>query len=279
MVDIKYNSNLVSSYINWAEKNDYKVWITLKNEYADKHFSLDETSEFLNDMNHRAKAIDEMIEVVKKYEIEGINVDIELIYQQDATAFSQFIRELGVKCRQNDIVLSVCANVPDGSPTWSLCYQHKALSEAADYLAIMTYDQYGASSKVAGPNASLEWVETNIEKIVNRDKVESNKVLLGIPFYSRLWKSGNSGVKASTLFMKDAKEYLNKDTKAIWLEEAGQYFYENSQGTVQIWIEENESITKKLQLIEEYGLGGSAYWMLGYETADIWDTIQKNTYN
>ena len=273
--DIKYNSNVVNSYVKWAKKQGYDVWVTLKNEYATRHFTLDETSEFLNDMKHRENAINEVINFAKENHVEGINVDLELIYQEDATAFSQFVRELSVKGRQNDIVISVCVNVPDGSPTWSLCYQHKALSEYADYLALMAYDKYGASGAKAGPNASLDWVETNVDKLVNRDKINSEKILLGIPFYSRLWKFENGKLKASTLYMNGAKAYLKKDTKAIWSEDAGQYFYENPSSTTQVWIEENRSIEKKLELVEKYNLGGTAYWMLGYETNDIWETISK----
>ena len=275
--DIKYNSNVTSAYIKRAKQNNYKVWVTLKNEYADKHFSLDETSEFLNDMNHREKAISEIIEFAKTYGIDGINIDIEWIYKEDATAFSQFIRELSVKGKQNNLIISVCVNVPDGSPTWSLCYQHKALSEYADYLAVMAYDQYGASSKIAGPNASLEWVDTNIKKIVERDNVESDKVLLGIPFYSRLWKASGNKLTTSTLNMSVAKAYLLKEPKPIWSKESGQYVYETSSGNTLLWIEENESISKKLKLVDEYNLGGTAYWMLGYETPDIWKTIADNT--
>lgn len=272
--DLKYNTNVVSNYMKWANEEGYRVWATLKNEYSSRHFTLDETSEFLNDMNHRATTINSLIEFANTYKVDGINIDLEYIYQEDATALSQFIRELCVKAHKNDIIISVCVNIPDGSPTWSLCYQHKALSEYADYLAVMTYDQYGASSNIAGPNASLDWVSENIDKLVNRDKVSSDKILLGIAFYSRIWKSENSVVKPSTLYMSAAKSYLNKKPEPVWLEEAGQYFYENSSGTTQLWIEENESIAKKLELVQKYNLGGTAYWMLGYETDDIWNTIE-----
>lgn len=274
--DIKYNTNVVKSYLAWAEDAGYRVWPTLKNEYSTRHFSLDETSEFLNDMNHRAKAIDSLIEFANTYKIDGINIDLEYIYQKDATAFSQFIRELCVKAKQQGIVISVCVNVPDGSPNWSLCYQHKTLSERADYLAVMTYDQYGANADAAGPNASLDWVTANIEKIVERDGVNSNKVLLGIALYSRLWTSNTGSLESKTLYMNAAKEYLNKADEAIWIEEAGQYFYENKAGTTQLWIEENESIAQKLKLVSQYDLGGTAYWMLGYETEDIWKTVSEN---
>lgn len=267
--DIKYNSNVVSEYLEWAYNVGYRVWVTFKND----EFDISETSNFLNDMVHRNNAIQNLIEFAKKYKIEGLNVDIEWIYQKDATAFSQFVRELVVKAKQNDITISVCVNVPDGSADWSLCYQQKALSEYADYLAVMAYDQYGAFSKIAGPNASLDWVKTNVEKLVQREKILSQKIILGIPLYSRLWSSNDSKIKSTTLTMKGAKAYLNKEDKAVWSEEDGQYFYENKNGTTRLWIEENESIKKKLELVEEYNLGGTAYWMLGYETEDIWETI------
>lgn len=271
--DLKYNNNVVSSYLRWANNVGYRVWPTFKND----NFSIDQTSAFLNDMKHRENAIDSLIDFAIDNKVEGINIDIEHIYQKDGTAFSQFIRELCVKAKKNNIVISVCVNVPDGSPDWSLCYQHNALAEYADYLALMAYDQYGASSKVAGPNASLDWVNENLDKLINRDNVNSEKILLGIPFYSRLWKSKNGVVSPSTLNMTNAKAYLNRTPTPIWSEDAGQYYYENEDATTVLWIEENESIAKKLELIEKYNLSGTAYWMLGYETSDIWNTIKENT--
>jgi len=273
--DIKYNENVVTSYLDWATQKGYRVWATFKND----EFDISETSTFLNDMERRNTAIQALIKFVKDYKVEGINVDIEWIYQKDATVFSQFVRELCVKAKQNDIVISVCVNVPDGSADWSLCYQQKALSEYADYIAVMSYDQYGASSKVAGPNASLTWVKTNMDKLIQRDGVPSQKILLGIPFYSRLWTLSGSSIKSKTLTMKGAKDYLNKLNEIIWSEDDGQYFYENKSGTTCLWIEENESIAKKLELVNEYDLGGTAYWMLGYETEDIWQTISETLKN
>ena len=79
--------------------------------------------------------------------------------------------------------------------------------------------------------------------------------------------------------MSAAKAYLNKTPAPVWNDEAGQYFYENTSGTNQLWIEENESIAKKLELVKKYNLGGTAYWMLGYETADIWNTISEKLGN
>ena len=263
--EVKFKINAVKEYISWANKNGYKIWFTFKNDSN----SIDETSEFLNDNEHRSRAIYELIEIAKAYKIDGINVDFENMYKKDAECFSQFIRELSVVGHWNNLVISVCVNVPDGSETWSLCYEHKNLSEAADYLAVMTYDQYGQSSKVAGPNASYDWVETNIQKLVEREGVDRQKVLLGIAFYSRLWTK--DVFPPAVVNMDKAKTYING---ATWSDTAKQYYYENNAKTKQIWVEDATSIKEKLKLISDYDLGGSAAWRLGFESDDVWEAYK-----
>ena len=259
--EVFYKINALKEYRDWAKKNGYDVWITLKND----HIDIKELSEFLNDMHHRDKATKELIEICKDYNLQGINIDIENIYLDDATAFSQFIRELGVQTRKNNLVLSVCTNVPDGSDTWSKCYQHKSLSEAADYIAVMTYDY---SKSTISANAPYNWVVENTKKLVERDGVPASKLLLGIPFYSYYWSKSGGAPKAYS--MSDATKNINK---ATWDEENKIYFYETDKSC--IYIEDKSSIKEKMKIIQEYDLAGSAIWRLGFETSDVWEAFEN----
>ena len=56
---------------------------------------------------------------------------------------------------------------------------------------------------------------------------------------------------------------------------AGQNYAEASEddATYQIWIEDAESIERKLEVMESYGIAGVAEWALGLETEDVWDAI------
>ena len=188
------------------------------------------------------------------------------MYKDDAEVFSQFIRELSTETKQKGIVLSVCVNIPDGADTWSKCYQHKLLSEAADYLTVMTYDCRNNLSSYA----SYDWVEDNIQKLVERDGVDSSKLVLGIAFDSSYWKTTNGKSVRSVYFMNSAKKYLNN---ATWNDKAKQYYYENPSKQELIWIEEKASIAEKLKLVEQYNLAGSACWCLGQETEDVWSVF------
>ena len=263
--EVSFRINAVKEYMKWANDAGYKVWVTFKNDGK----TLDEVSEFLHDMEHRNKAIKELIDFAKEYKIDGINVDFENMYKDDAESFSQFIRELSIETKKANLILSVCVNIPDGSDNWSLCYQHRLLSEAADYLAVMTYDCRADLSSYA----SYDWVEENIEKLVVRDHVEPSKILLGIAFDSAYWKITDSGNIRSVYYMNSAKKYLNGSEK--WSEKAKQYYSGGEDQKHLIWIEEKTSIKEKLNIIDEYNLSGFACWCLGQETEDVWEVFKK----
>lgn len=269
------------SYIKWAHDQGYSVWATFKNErvYTDNGYRIDsmkleETSAIVTDMKTREKIISDLINLCKKYNIDGINVDFEYMKKEDSDEFSQFIRELSAALEKNGLFSSVDVTVPDGSDVWSLCYNRYQLADAADYLVVMTYDQYSASSSKPGSVAELSWVENNIKKLVERDGIDPNKIVLGIPLYSRLWWNKGNKWMSSSLSMSVAKQYLNKEHE--WDEDAGQYFvsYESKGTPYMLWIEEEESVKSKLTLVEKYDLAGAAYWRRGYETDDFWEKIK-----
>ena len=45
-----------------------------------------------------------------------------------------------------------------------------------------------------------------------------------------------------------------------------------------MWIEDEESFSKKLDLVNEYNLAGAGYWRKGLESESIWKVI-KNKLN
>jgi len=177
--------------------------------------------------------------------------------------------------------VSMDVTVMGGSDTWSKCYDRKALGHMIDYLAIMTYDEHWASSPISGSVASYNWVKTSMERI--KDDVPSHKLLLGIPYYMRVWtevpsedKANTMRVKSGVLNMPNAEKFISeKNLNLIWDENARQYYagyFENNM-LKKIWFENADSIREKASLINELELGGAAVWRRGFETQDIWSVI------
>ena len=262
-----------SSYLSWAQSVGYESWPTIKNDAI----GISKTSILLNDMNYRQSFIDNVMTLIKKYKFKGINLDFENMYMKDRDMYAELVRELSCTLRANGIISSVDVNVPDGSENWSLCYDSKAISDIADYTIVMAYDQHGSSSKKAGSVASLDWVELNLQKMIERDGIDSNRLVLGVPFYSRFWRVRNDVVvSTSTMTMKTTKDYMDKHSDSVeWVEESGQYVvrYKDKNDDIEIWVENEKSLKEKLKLISKYKLAGFAAWRWGFENEETWSLI------
>lgn len=266
-------NTISSSYISWAQSVGYEIWPTIKNDAI----GISKTSILLNDMNYRQSFIDNVMTLIKKYKFKGINLDFENMYMKDRDMYAELVRELSCTLRANGIISSVDVNVPDGSENWSLCYDSKSISDIADYTIVMAYDQHGSSSKKAGSVASLDWVELNLQKMIERDGIDSNRLVLGVPFYSRFWRVRNDVVvSTSTMTMKTTKDYMDKHSDSVeWVEESGQYVvrYKDKNDDIEIWVENEKSLKEKLKLISKYKLAGFAAWRWGFENEETWSLI------
>ena len=200
--------------------------------------------------------------------------------KEDIDLFSRFIIELEPRLKEIGAVLSVDVTAPDGADTWSLCFDRHVLGDVADYLIFMAYDQYGASSDKAGTTAGYNWVELNLQKFLQTYEVESDKLILAVPLYARLWiEDGNGNLEdQEAIPMNQINQTIPSDVQKNWDDELKQYYVEYVQNgsTYKMWIEDNESLQAKLSLISKYNLGGVASWEMGMENNDTFAIISQN---
>ena len=268
------------AYIDWAHNNGYKVWAMVQNAGSGM---MNVTSEIMNHYDNRQKLIEAIIDECMKYDLDGINIDFENMKKEDVDLFSRFIIELEPRLREIGVVLSVDVTAPDGSDTWSLCFDRHVLGDVADYLIFMAYDQYGASSDKAGTTAGYDWVELNLKKFLETYEVESDKLILAIPLYARLWTLDSNGdIEGQTAIpMNEIDESIPSDAERKWDDDLKQNYVEYVDGnlTKKIWIEDIDSLKEKVSLTNKYKLGGVASWELGMETDDVWSMIKQELSN
>lgn len=264
------------AYIEWAHSNGYKVWPMISNNSYKET-----TSEILNDYKLREVLINNIVTIVTSYDIDGINIDFENIKESDKEMFSRFIIELAPRLKEYGKVISVDVTAPDGSPDWSMCYDRYKIAQVTDYIVFMAYDQYGLSSISEGTTAGADWVEVNIKKFLGQESVDAEKLILGMPFYTRLWKKTENAVKSDVVTIKYINSILPSDVKKVWDEDLKQYYveYEKNGITYKMWIEDEKSITEKFSLMKKYNLAGAAYWQKDFETSNIWDVVDEEINN
>ena len=268
------------AYIEWAHENGYKVWpMVSSTEMLTGEKGRQVVSNILNSYTKRQEFIQSIVEKCVEYGLDGINIDFENMYQEDKDKYSRFIIELVPRMQEIGIVTSVDVTAPDGDPNWSLCFDRNVLGDVADYLVFMAYDQHGTSSNEPGTTAGYNWVETNLKKIIEYDVVEPEKIILGIPLYTRIWTVSSSGqiTSRSVVNMIDINKNIPNTVEKQWDDNLKQNYVEFKSGssTKMMWIEDGASIAAKASLVTKYNLGGTSCWEKDRETSNIWTIIRE----
>lgn len=276
-------SNLADkSYVDWAHQRGYQVWPIITNE-----FDPDLTHEILSSYEKRRNVIRQLLYFSELYDLQGINIDFENVYLKDKENLVQFVRELTPYMHDLGLVVSIDVTIKSTSEMWSMFLDRPALGEVVDYMMVMTYDEHWGSSPVAGSVASLPWVEKGLQGIL--EEVPHDKVVLGVPFYTRLWKeakdeNGQIKVSSRAYSMTGIENWMQeRGVTTTFDESTGQYYAEyedkEEEAVYKIWLENETSMAQRIELVHKYDLAGVASWRRGFEKPVIWEVINETLHN
>ncbi|CAH2211763.1 S-layer homology domain-containing protein [Tepidibacter aestuarii] len=308
-----YGQRINTGYIYFGDKYKYEDAVNNTNNSLDtvypSYFDIDQDGnlkitetldeDFINDMhgrgikvvpfisNHwdrdlgrkglanRDNLVNQIVEAIEKYDLDGVNIDIENVTDADRDAYTDFVKMLSETIDSyKEISVAVAANPNGWTYGWHGSYDYEKLALYSDYIFLMAYDESYIGGP-EGPVASIQFVENSITELLKY--VDNDKVILGIPFYGRYWKVGDSygGYGASLNRIEETiSKYpsdvvfdnISKSVKATVYKDDGTYIY---------WYENEESIIEKIKLVEKYDLKGSGSWSLGQEDKSIWNYYSR----
>lgn len=271
---ITSNEGTISSladetYVSRAHSLGIEVWALVDDFNAEI-----DMVEVLSRTSRREKLVNELISSAIKYNLDGINIDFETIPQEGGIHYIQFLRELSIRCRSNGLVLSTDNYVPT---EYSSYYDIEEQGVVTDYVVIMAYDEHYRGSNESGPVASIGFVKDAIENTIAM--VPKEKILIGIPFYNRMWKEDDSGiVEVIDLAMTNAEDMFRVNgVEPVLDSQTGLSYgeYEKDGFTYRMWLEDEASIDLKMQAIKESDVAGIGAWKLDLEKEEIWNVINK----
>ena len=283
---VKDNDGNVSSiassdYVDYCHSQGVDVWGLVSNFESDDV----DTSYILTHTSTRQNLVNQLIAKALQYNLDGINVDFESMNGPEVgDAYIQFLRELSIKCENNELVLSTDVPVP---AAYNDFYSYGEQSYFVDYVIIMGYDEHYSQASGEGSVASLNWTEEAVTNML-AEGVPADQIVLGMPFYCKLWSltpraEENSAevtyvIGFENLGMNSAKKWMNNNIEEpVWLEDCGQYYGEITKNGViyKMWLEDTTSLEKRLQMMKSYNLAGAAFWKSGLEANEAWDVIIK----
>ena len=255
-------------YVDWAHKNGYKVYPTVSNISIS---NINDNTKIFQTFETREKVINQIVDKLVEEKVDGVYVDFERILLSDKDNYTRFIIELAAGVRKHNMKISVAVTPPDGAENWSLCYDRFNLAKAVDYMVFLSFDTHGVLSPVS--LSSAYELENNINKFINNEGVPPNKLVVSLPLYTRLWSENNGKVRNKVVNMKNIT--IPDKVEKQWNDTTKQYYieYKSYQTVNKMWIEDETSISKKLDIINKYNLKGAGFWELGREKADLWSVV------
>lgn len=286
MLETAYNINVISptwfslsdnagnfthiashEYVQMAHDRGIQVWGLVEDITNKKTI---DTYEILGNRVSRTHLIEGLIEAALTYDLDGLNIDFEGIRRKDGVHFVQFLRELSIRCREEELILSV-DNYP---PSGNVYYDYDEQGVIVDYVVLMGYDEHWGSSGDPGSTSSQPFVESSLDNLLSM--VPAEKVINALPFYTRLWTTSGQTVTDKAIFMKSIDKVVSDYGMMIDYDEAAgqKYARAEANGVVyEMWIEDYASMENKLIAVKERDLAGVAAWRLGYEEQAVWELI------
>jgi len=268
------------NFVTWAQAQGVQVWPLVFD------VGYDRSRAFLMNRDARRNAVDRLVHYVDALGLDGINIDFEHLRAADGPYKIQFLRELAIPLRERGAVLSAAVKVPIFATTF---YRRDLIGLTVDFVQVMTYDEYWHTHTVAGPNASLPWVNTAIHNMLNGIRPETgvpaDKLIMGIPFYSRIWRevpSTGETRRYRDLHMESARRFFeDRDVEWVWDPILGSYYgvvnaVEDGEVVFyRVWLVDERSIRETMHIFAANDLAGVASWALGQEAPGVWDVLSR----
>ncbi len=277
-----FTDEYVKDIVDTAHRNNIRVLGVVHNllyKPGGTTKAKDLVKELVSTKENRAAFINNLIDLIEKYNFDGVNIDIEDVYIEDKDNLSSLYTEMGEELRKKGYFLS--ASVPsrvsdEPFNPFSDPFDYRAIGNAVDEFIVMLYNEHGWPGSGPGPVVSIGWMDRVLDYAVTR--IPRNKIVAAVSVFGFDFNvtTGETTYVTHAQAMEIAKRYgkdiiFDEETKTPMFS----YVDENGNNH-EVWFENAESIYAKSDLTFNKGIKGIALWRLGMEDDKIWDSMQKD---
>lgn len=245
---------------------------------------------FFNNPAARQTLIDNLISLVRARNADGVNMDIEAMPSSVSDSMMAFMQDLSLqlKAAVPGAILSIDLPAVD----WDEDFKIDSLSAYLDWFFIMAYDYYWSGSSQAGPVSPLFSMTASYDYSLSRtiSNYESrgmnpDKLILGVPYYGRKWKTVSETIPSQTLGSSSALTYSNvRNNSGTYNASAYRwepvsfsscYIFFQNNNWYQCFIGLERDLREKYDIVNYRGLAGAGIWALSYDDGyhEYWQAI------
>ncbi|MBP2239831.1 GH18 family chitinase [Cytobacillus eiseniae] len=267
--------NHLRAVVEKAKKHDTKVLLAVGGWF---HLNGGESYEYFKEAiaqsTSRTKLVKELIALIEKESIDGIDIDFEHPRSdEDAAYLNALMKELSIELQPIDKELSIAVHSKihsqSGTELGMVVYD-PLMFQYVDHVNIMAYDGQWDGGYEAANLSPYPFVENIVDywsNLFDEHGYPREKLVLGVPFYAQPEDPNSKQVSYAALINDNPKNSL-KDTVNM----NGTIYHYNGEATMQ----------KKTEVSLNHGFGGMMLWEMGLDakgsnslTAAISEVIQS----
>ncbi|MEP7166265.1 MAG: glycosyltransferase [Ferruginibacter sp.] len=230
----------------------------------------------LNDPSKRQFIIQQIVDTLTRYKLQGINIDFEELAEKSNEPLTQFQKELYEALHSKGFMVTIDVS-PDNED-----YDYSKLSLYNDYIILMAYDQYNDATD-AGPISSQKWIEEKLDWM--DDKVDVSRIILGVAAYARDWATEEGKRKVHDITytaaidnakLSGSQINFNNDTYNLDFNYSTPETDSADEEDHNTWFTDAATTFNTLRFSDDYATAGTALWHLGGEDPRIWNFYGRN---
>lgn len=234
-----------------------------------------------NDEEAMDRAVEELIAVVRKYDLDGLNVDIELYGNTYRNAYSRLVTKLSDRLHELDktLMLTVGGRMWEKDENAGL-YDFDVVDAAADLINLITYDLYSANSYTSkrgeyGEMSNFTFTSRCLRYAVT--KFGADRVLLGLSGFAICYNTTDHTAKNIPVSQADAlqRQYgATLQTSGARTDDCFFTFTEDGKNYI-VYLESEAGTLRRIKLATRYGIGGVSGFHIGGEDQYLFDMMGK----
>jgi spore germination protein YaaH len=225
----------------------------------------------------RAATIARLLDLARRHDYDGVNIDFENGAAGDRDALTAFVSDATAQLHAigKRLSVEVSAKFQHTTTGRSGFYDYEALGRSADRVFVMNWGWHWSTSAPGAPD-DLELARRVADYAASMPN--RSRFVLGTHMYGMDWPNGGGPSNAATAIeYADVRALIARyGAKPVLdpLANAWVFTYTDAAGVPhEVWYPDAATIARRVQLARERGLG-IGFWRLGKEDQQVWDDPQ-----
>jgi chitinase len=260
----------------------------------------------------RALFIQSAVEFIKRYQLDGLDIDWEYPGQVgagnrfrrvDKQNYTFLLKELRQRFDQEEKILhrKLYLSIATGAiPEFLQHTEMEKVQRYVDTINLMAYDYYEPGSDAVTGNHAPLFTDSADPKQISADRsvreyaqagVPSAKIVLGVPFYGHIWgkvadhehglfQAGKPVPDAFAKYHDISYNMINHGYTRYWDQAAAVPYLYNPEKSIFVSYEDPESLTAKCKYVLDHRLGGVMFWDYSSDPSGVLlDTIDSQLHH